>query len=831
MSGEILERNIARLLSRSYVPALPAPLFRDRLEALFLTEVSSRARRARVRAASPAAPRLRLAVALAAAVVALLFGWRVLGRSERLGREELLASGRIALGFADDSGETWRAPSADELARGVALDGSRLTAVTPAAAAVEVRVPGGAVRVLERSELVVEERAEALFLELAHGRVELARSGTAPPSWTLLADPAALELVSGRAEAREEGERDRFLLVEGRASLRGPFGSLELAPGVEVRLDGGLPETTLAARTEDEGSARRPLPAAEDAPGEPPLTGSAPAGVAPALEGRVLEAENGQALSRFTVALLLERVSNEVEPPLVREFESTDGSFRWEDPPRGRLRVFVHAAGFALGHIGEIEAGSTVPLRAELVPGTSLRGTVVDADKNPVAGALVLSEMEVPSDGLFFHGTEQFLWLPIAATSGPDGRFELAHLNGGHHTVRVSAAGFAPEWIEDVRTPAQPGDELELELGPGGALEGTVTRADGSPWSAAQLVVVAMDLAQHPLMSFAMARTDADGRYRVEHLPAVTMIAVLLHEDDRPEVKPVEIRAGEVAVADFTSEPRGVRLHGRVFDAEGAPLVHQNLGLFDEELATWNQNWVATTTLEDGSYSFEGARPGSYLIFLIDEMGRGLRCVDAVLLPDLPQVEHDVHLERGTIRVTVWDGRSAEPLPEAFLVLEREEEDGGRSFSAQGFSDGRGVLTFSDLRPGAYHATAYPTRPGLGFSQSERLILTPAAPSAESELPLDEGCSVEVLVRGPDGRGLGGALVVFTDEQGAEHFFSRQTSAPDGRYRAYGLRPGRYRAEAVLPGHHGEPASFRLELGAPVEVTLELAPVDDDDEH
>ena len=39
MSESVLERNVRLLLRRSYVPALPAPHYRDRLESLFLSEV------------------------------------------------------------------------------------------------------------------------------------------------------------------------------------------------------------------------------------------------------------------------------------------------------------------------------------------------------------------------------------------------------------------------------------------------------------------------------------------------------------------------------------------------------------------------------------------------------------------------------------------------------------------------------------------------------------------------------------------------------------------------------------------------------------------------
>lgn len=778
---DALERNVRALLRRSYVPALPAPPFRDRLEALFLGEVErggAARRRAGVgsprsgtRARSPA--RLATAFALAAALLALFLGWRLFTDEAVPSRAGLLARGEVALELTDGA---WRAADEEERVHGLRFAPPALVVVTPADAGLDVLVAAGRVHVDERSELALRDDGHDLLATL--------RSGSA---WFQRGD-----------------ERSA------------------LAPGVSRSLRAPEPAPASPLASTDEGAPREAV--------EPALS---PAPISPAaartLVGTVVAAADGAPLSAFTVALLPDWGGNEFPPPDVRQFTSPDGTFRWPDPPTGLQRVFVHAPGYALCALGGHDFGGGLPeLRAELVPGLSVRGSVLDAEGNPVPDALVLSENEAPIDGLLFSLplSVQNDWLPIQTRTGPDGRFELAHLNPGKHTLRADAPGFAPSWKERVSLPRADETELVFTLGPGGTVEGTVTRADGGPCAGAEIVVVAMDQVERARMSFAYAETDAAGFYRLEHLPEMTMIVVRVRSEGRPdpEVSPVQVVEGETVVANFGASLRGARLFGRVLARNGAPLGSQNVGLFEAETASWNQDWVATTTRADGAYEFSGVRPGRYLIYLIDDMGRGLRCVDEVrLAPGQLELEHEVRLPDGRLSVTVYDARSAQPA-EALLIVSRIEDDGRSTFSAYGLCDAVGSFAFAEMRAGTYQVVAYPTQGNLGFATSERVELGPDAPVA-LELGLEEGGQVDVVVRDMDGHPLEKAAVVFTDEAGVEHLFSRlpMTDAA-GRYRAQGVRPGRYRVVAHMAGHQGTPVEFRFELGRELVVPIVLAP-------
>ncbi len=782
MKHDVLEHNVRRLLRRSYVPALPAPHFRDRLESLFLAEIERRRPLGRP-GSRPALPKRRtsglpLLLALAAALLALLVGWRFFASEAPLTPASLVARGEVALGFPDGS---WRTAGAQERLHGLRVTAPVLLVVTPESVEFELLVASGRVHLGNSSEL-------QLVLDGPGGEQE-----------------ASATLLRGSAWFTRDGQR-RIDLVQGvRAVLQGLLlAQAPAAPPAGAR----SPEARQALTT-------APAPAT---PGVPPS--------ARVFAGHVADAESGQSLRTFTVALLAERRGHQTFPPVQREFSDGDGFFAWEDPPSGKQRVFVHAEGHALRALGEFDFSSKLPeLLVELETGVSVRGSVLDQHGNPIANALVLSENDAPIDGLLFEHSEYAFWLPIQARSQPDGRFELAHLTPGEHTLRANAAGFAMTWVDEVQAPLDARDELVITLGQGGAIEGKVTRDDGGPWAGVEVVAVAMDLVQRLRQSFALARTDAEGRYRFEHLPPMTILVVVMRSDERPDVRPVQVIEDETVQVDFFATTRGIRLHGHVLAKDGTPLPHRSLGLFDAETANWSQDWVASTTGADGAYAFEGVQPGRYALYLVDDIGRWLRCLGELeLAPYALEVEHDLVVPSARFEVVCRDEDGA-PAEQSALIVMRLEEDGRETFAGYGQTDAAGSFLFVEQRPGRYYVVAYPQQPGLAFARSE-LVEVSEDHGPELELLHEAGGAVDVLVRASDGRALEGASVLFRDETGAEHQLSRVPLTDSaGRYHAPGLRPGRYRVQAHLAGFQGAPVEFRYELGSELEVPVVLEPV------
>lgn len=760
MSADLLEHNLRRLLRRSYVPALPAPPFRDRLESLFLAEL------ARQRRPERRARRWVPLAALAAGILALLLGARTLLTPPAPTRAGLLERGAVALGLPDGS---WRAADAEERAQGVVFRPPSLVVVTPAGVALDCLARDARLRLEESTELGLAAHGSAIEVTL--------RSGHA---WLVRAD-----------------------------------GPTPLVRGEPLRLEAPAASVAVASPPAREPAAAGP----EEQPG-------APLAVAEhGLSGRVVAGENGRPLTRFTVGLLRERVSNQTPPPTLRTFESPDGRFEWSDPPTGRQRVFVHAEGYALWALGERELGDgPVRVEAALEEGVCVRGSVLDADGNPVPDALVLCETEAPTDGLLLADPERAFWLPVRARTGPDGRYELCHVTPGVQTLRASAEGLALAWADGVRLPAAPGEAVDFRLGPGGVVEGTVEHDDGSPWAGAEIVLVVIENGGRTRTTFDRARTDLEGRYRFECLPPVTMIVVLMRAEG-PDVRPVRVVVGETAAADFGARRQGIHLSGRLLDGD-EPVAGQNLGIFDRWTSSWNQDWIATTTREDGSFDFEALEAGEYLVFLIDDMGRGLRCVDGLeLAGDRLEVRHEISLPRAGLAVRVRAAGDATPAAETALILMRERPDGGTDFAAMGMTDAQGSFRFDHLPEGSYRVFAYPTRAGLGYRRSELQRVGSEGESALT-LELEAGGAVDVVVRTPAGDPLEGAAVVFVDATGEELIFSRAPlTDASGRFHAVGLVPGRYRARVHREGYTDTAVPFLFEPDSVREIPVLLTPL------
>jgi hypothetical protein len=695
-----------------------------------------------------------------------LFGaWRWSTRAP-LSPESLVARGEVALGLPDG---TWRAADEEERFHGLHFDGPALRVATPQDA--------------------------QLVLLVASGRVELDRS-------------SELELV-------REASDVSALLARGAATFVSYDERRVLPRGVRTAL---RPLTTPAPGTR--ANTREPAPevASPTVLPEPPLVPRART-----FAGHVTSADEGAAIASFTIGLLRERVVNRAHPPTLRTFEDGAGFFTWEDPPAGRQRVFVHADGFALRALGEFDFTTEPPeLLVELERGLAIQGSVLDVEGNPVSGALVYAEDEVPSDGLLFVHSEHYYWLPVHARTGADGRFLLANLAPGAHTLRVEAVGYACARSESVQALPTPQD-VTLKLKPGGAIAGRVERDDGGPWAESEVVVVAMDRDTLTRQTASVAKTDLDGRFRIEHLPPTTMLALVMR-GERPDVRPVLVLEGRTSQVDFLAPHHGVRLEGRLFDREHRPCPGRNLGLFDAETATWNENWIASSTDTEGRYSFDGVRPGRYALYLVDDLGLGLRSIDTVVLEASPSVvQRDLAKPEGRLRITLrsaQDGRAQA----GNLILLRQDSLDEPSFAAYGAAGPDGGADLIELGPGRYRAVAYPVTEGLGFTSSDWFELA-LDETAELALEFGTGNAVEVRARSEDGLDLEGATVVFFDARGTDHHFSRSPRTDtNGRFCAQGLALGPYRVVVAKEGFRTTEAFFDCEPGRELVVPAVLTP-------
>ena len=254
--GPVFEDNLRRLLEQAYVPVLPSPDFRRKLEGTFHAEARRRF--------APAAPPRRLRrlpslVAVAAAAAVLLFLLQQFagpGHGPAVTPQELLARGEVA--WRVDGGP-W-GPADPEASFG----GTTLEVETPAARAQTIAVEGGRFSLGVAGRLGLADGDNGLTGELQAGSLELERAPIAAEPWRIQAGPAELRFHGGAAKVEVRGRAARFVLKAGRAELALEGTVRELVPGLPTVLD---PATLLAAAADTDVPPRQPV-----APEPPPPT-------------------------------------------------------------------------------------------------------------------------------------------------------------------------------------------------------------------------------------------------------------------------------------------------------------------------------------------------------------------------------------------------------------------------------------------------------------------------------------------------------------------------------------------------------------------------------
>lgn len=282
--------------------------------------------------------------------------------------------------------------------------------------------------------------------------------------------------------------------------------------------------------------------------------------------------------------------------PVCEATSDAEGAFVCRGPA-GDWRLTARAPGMAARAEPIVDAGAAnEPVTLVLGAGASVHGIVRDADGAPVAGA-VATAVEVESAA---PSSARALRLASGRTDA-QGRYTIDGL-----TPRTS-------WQLSIRTshaarleaPTPTYVESEAEWSPTmprtGALEGrVVAAASGAPVADARVLVeVAVAAPPHgeprtdsALVAVGEARTEADGRYRIDglvcgpvrfaHVRAEGFADELVTPRDAPALP--SIGAAEVASHTFTLA-RGASVEGRALRADGVPVAGARVWLFDEGTA------------------------------------------------------------------------------------------------------------------------------------------------------------------------------------------------------------------------------------------------------
>jgi len=284
------------------------------------------------------------------------------------------------------------------------------------------------------------------------------------------------------------------------------------------------------------------------------------------------------------------------------------GRFALRDLPEGRYDVGVESSEWYLAlslglHTGPEE--QAVRVHAALA----------------IRGLLLAHGAEVPE----FHvtvkpdgrsGARLLGGLPARrrfGSDGPEPRFELLGLRPGAYSLVVEAPGYSATRSQGVfLQQGSDGTDVTITLLMGATLSGRVSPArpgvsielrEGD-WDPASPLEDAFPTAP---LSGLRTRTDADGRYRIEHVPAGRVVVSARSVGLPPaHLRDVRIEEGGVYELPTLELSPGGMVRGRLTGPDGQPRAGAKLRLMGEGV------YLATQTDGDGSYRFEVVPAGEY---------------------------------------------------------------------------------------------------------------------------------------------------------------------------------------------------------------------------
>ncbi|MEM8710158.1 MAG: carboxypeptidase-like regulatory domain-containing protein, partial [Planctomycetota bacterium] len=468
--------------------------------------------------------------------------------------------------------------------------------------------------------------------------------------------------------------------------------------------------------------------------------------------------------------------------------------------------------------------------------GGQIVGIVRSSAGEPIPGAIVVAGTV---DSTYQTRSDQSIverWSAPRVRTSEDGRFDLVGLDPGE--VAVYAAAWDLETRRALVT-VEEGEtsELELILGLGATLEGVVLGLDGQPVEGATVRVFEERLNERFLqggqvdydgaLGYPAARTDADGRYRVERVAAgpcavYAMGRIGPHEWKKNRVVPyvredLVISEGEVRRWD-TQLSEGRTIEGVVTYSDGTPMEHLFVNLRSE--SGEGNEWRALDTV-DGTFRFIQLEDTTYearaQIWNLPHGAKeprvtGLRPGNGPvqLVAEFPP---PVKTEPSRVRIRVEHGGD---IDASHIGVELQRRDGHYSWNTGRPTDEPGLFTFDVSTPGRY---------GPQVLVGERIVwLGEEIDLAGGEdldlgtVRINEGGSLRFVIRYPD-KGNPHDVGVRLSPEGS---WGSEALDIEGQTElvAKGLLPAKYSVR--LTGEGVVWRDFEVEVRAEETTTLEL---------
>lgn len=526
-----------------------------------------------------------------------------------------------------------------------------------------------------------------------------------------------------------------------------------------------------------------------------------------ALEGTV-RFEDGSVPKEFTVWALREDVLPAI--PNAKQFADSAGVFRLEGLSGSAYRIFVHAAGAPVVSVRGAAPGSDRSLKITIPKSSgTVRGTVVDAVTGAtVAGAVVISETDAPAMMLPARAIDLPADLPARCAVRADGSFELSALSAGVHTIRASAPGYGPTFVDSIDlTAGGVRDAVQIRLARGAAVRGVVRGSAGESLRNVQVIASrTLEPASGRLMLFGRAVTADDGTYRIEDLSEGSYVMLVFEQGSmRPmfDLRYVTVKAGETLEVPLGASAALGTLRGRLRSPRAIP---QNaMVTLQIEGSARAEGWRTCPVAPDGTFESSGVPAGTWSVYGTLGFGSSVIAFGKVTIGTSAPTEAVFEAPAESIRGTVVRASNGAPAKGAVAVL--YADDGG--FIGKTVCGEDGAFELPWIAPGRYSLQILGGELALGHEVVEGLSVSAGVSPAPVQARLEPAGAVEISVVDGDGKPIGGASLELRDGAGRlVRFDDELRSGADGRAPVQALRVGEWTIFAAKDGRRSEP--YRL---------------------